>query len=66
MQNAYKKVGEEITEGDDLILQDKLEKGELDMENNNDTHDQNGQIDFDKVLMKQREFNAVIKQAQQK
>ena len=65
LQNAYK-MGEEITEGDDLLLQEKLDKGGPDNDNDEGVHDQNGQIDFQKVLMKQREFNAVIKKAQEK
>lgn len=36
------------------------------MDDSKCVEDPNGQIDFDKVLMKQREFNAIIKKAQEK
>lgn len=64
LQNAHYKKGEEPTEGDDLLLEERIEKGELDDSRDDDgVHDSNGKLDFNKVLQKQREYNAVFKKA---
>ena len=39
------------------------EKGELNGSNDEGVHDSNGKLDFNKVLQKHREYNAVFKKA---
>ena len=46
LQNQYYKKGEEPTEGDDLILQDKLEKGQKNESDDEQLMDKNGDVNF--------------------
>lgn len=63
LQNAHYKKGQEPTEVDDLLLEEKIDKGELNGSDDEGLHDSSGKLDMDKVLKKHREYNAVFKKA---
>lgn len=57
----YKK-GEEPTEADDLLLEEKMAKREPNSDDSDeDILNKSGNVDTNKVLQKQREFNMIFK-----
>jgi len=57
----YKK-GEEPTEADDLLLEEKMAKREPNSDDSDeDMLNKSGNVDTMKVLQKQREFNMIFK-----
>ena len=57
----YKK-GEEPTEADDLLLEEKMAKREPNSDDSDeDLLNKSGNVDTNKVLQKQREFNMIFK-----
>ena len=60
----YKK-GEEPTEADDLLLEEKMAKREPNSDDSDeDMLNKSGNVDTMKVLQKQREFNMIFKKVQ--
>lgn len=57
----YKK-GEEPTEADDLLLEEKMAAKQVNSDDSDeDMLNKSGNVDTNKVLQKQREFNMIFK-----